>query len=147
MYWNWVVQCKNPGCEDQIELLRPNLPGTIDNPKWSPKADLRMLFLCPECGFVYDYIAADFHKYQAPTPAPYLSPTSSLPSAAFQCAEENCGTLARVYMHGENVVDQKEVVSRMVHGMVRVDCRSGHLLKVLKAEKIRVLPPMTFPRN
>jgi hypothetical protein len=146
-YWNWVVQCKNPGCEDQIELLRPNLLGIIDDPIWSPNADLRMLFLCPVCGFVYAYTAADFHKYQAPNAAPYLSPASSLPSIEFSCAEENCETLARVYMHGENLIDRNELVSRMERGTIRVECPSGHLLKMPEGELLRVKPPMTYPRS
>ena len=146
-YWNWVVQCKNyENCEEQIQLLRPTLLGTIDDPKWYPPDDLQMLFLCPECGSVCAYNAADFRRAVFQTPAPYLPSNSALAYVEFECGEGNCEILARICMHSETTwrANRDDILSRMQAGKLRdVSCLSGHALQV---GKILFVRSTTYPK-
>jgi len=146
-YWNWMVQCKNPACATQIELLRPNFTVEVGDPIWYPKVDFRMLLLCPVCGFVYAYNGVEFRAAQLPNAAQYLSRTSSLSSVVFQCAEDNCAVLTTMYTHGEDQQDPGEVVKKMERGRISIECPSGHPLKLPAPDKWKVNVPTSFPHE
>ena len=151
-YWNWLVRCKNPRCNAQIQILRPTLLGKGIHPTKYPSPDLQMLFLCPGCEFVYIYKVEDFHVRRVRNKDHRLASLRiNLRQIRFLCAEENCGTPAKIYMHAELARPYSESIAKIVRSNIQIECvseRAGaHRLCLPDISQLNPSSGTLYPRN
>lgn len=99
-YLGWGIFCKSKDCTHRalpIWLPVPNPIQIAQHPTESPTENERTMFLCPECGDLFDYKADDV-KHEVFGVPDHCLPQSEprLIGLDFPCDEKSCGILVKI---------------------------------------------------
>ena len=125
-YWGWAIFCKSHSCIHQtlpIWLPTPILIRTTQRPTESPTATERTMFLCPECGGLFDYTADDVKHEVFAVPDHYLPQSEPrLACVDFPCDDKNCGILVKIRAKEEPGETRESFVAKVRRAMGSVRC-------------------------
>lgn len=99
-YITWALLCH--GCNKPIRIPRPSLTGTIDNPLEMPKTDVRVNFVCHECGLVSAYSHEDCDRRLDTTHDPFEEGLWTLVSIGVECDGRRCEAPKMIYAVSDN---------------------------------------------
>ena len=126
-YWQPVVRCKTPECEDgnPIYLPHPDLPETTaPRPIW-PAENWHPLLVCKYCGRGYHYCAKEVewistHYYTG------LPDNDLMLLAELRCVQPDCEHLVKVYLGSDVRKKIREIKDKLRTGINDATCDAGH---------------------
>ncbi len=130
------LECNCGKCGRPTPLPHSSRLGKSLSPHVLPRAEIREVFVNPECGHVCDYTEQDVHWSRVPHVAPDQEEQPFSALVVWKCGEENCGTQVIVQRPTRGKITNDELMreARTKWKFCEAHCPKGHSLTHVPAD-------------